>query len=323
MPAIRSLRLVAWAASSAARRSLVLERRRRSGPGPVRRCATRSCTRARSSARAAASGAQPVALGHDLRPERFQLPEVRREQVGRLPQVGHHGPEKDGAPHRRQRVLGPHEHRRRRPVADPLQRGQHLGQDRPPLDAAMPSAPSSLPAQRREAPLGRGDLLLQVLDPPAGVEERLGEGGAVLVERLDLRPELGRGARGETAMSPSIACSSARRALASGPAVPASCPRAAGACAASPAASAAASIIAVHRLRDTAHAPGVPLPGVTRSPTLGRRGLTLCQPNGPRGRRIGAHPPGPPEALGVGPWRRPGAMIPADCGGTAVSLQSR
>ena len=86
-------------------------------------------------------GTKPVALPFHLGAERQELAEIGGELVGGLPEIGDHGAEEDRAPNRGQRVLGANEDRRRRPVADPLQRRQHLDQHLAPLEERASGAP--------------------------------------------------------------------------------------------------------------------------------------------------------------------------------------
>ena len=126
--AIRSLRLVACSARAAARRSSLgqLRRRRRRAGSAV--SAISSSIRARSSASVVASVRIRSRSRRDLVLQRNQLAEVGGELVGGVAEIRNHRAEEDGAADRGKRVFRPDQDRRRRPAADPLQRGQHLGE---------------------------------------------------------------------------------------------------------------------------------------------------------------------------------------------------
>ncbi len=97
-------------------------------------------------------------------------------------QVGHHGAEKDGAADRGKGVLGAHENRGRRVAAHALKRRQYIGQNLATLVQRGAQHLSSLVDQRLQALFGAVAGRLELLNLIGGVDQRLVEGGAVLVE---------------------------------------------------------------------------------------------------------------------------------------------
>ena len=106
-------------------------------------------------------------------------------------QVGHDRAQQDGTADRGEGILGSHQNCRRRPAADALKGGQNLGQHVAPLGRARRADAVLVGQQRAQPLLGAVARRLKLLDLLAGVDQRLVERGAVLVERVDLALEFG------------------------------------------------------------------------------------------------------------------------------------
>ena len=113
-----------------------------------------------------------------------------------LTKIGHHGAEENRAPHRGERILGPDQDRRRRPPANSLQRRQHFRQDIALLDERGVDR-LLVAGQRLDSGLGLVDFAFQGLRALARLDQRLIEGGAILVEGFDLAAKLGQAVLGE------------------------------------------------------------------------------------------------------------------------------
>ena len=133
-------------------------------------------------------GPQAVHLSRLLFFQGNQFAKIGGHLVGGVPQVGNHGAEQHGAADRGERVFWSHHHRRRRPVAHPLKRGEHLGEHVPALEERGMQG-RLVGGERLDPALGQVDRRLEVLDPLAGVDQGLVERRPVLVERVDLLAE--------------------------------------------------------------------------------------------------------------------------------------
>ena len=125
---IKSLRLSTWRARSAALRAARPRAPFRSRPAfsaAPRSARSMRCALARRARRHRARS-RSVSSAISLRTSQ-QVGEIGGQRLGLHAHVRQHGAEHDGGAHRLQRVLGPDHQRRRRMVADALQRRQHLG----------------------------------------------------------------------------------------------------------------------------------------------------------------------------------------------------
>ncbi len=125
----------------------------------------------------------------DLRLQRRQRAEIRRERLGLDVELRHNGAEQDRAAHRRERVLGLHGNGRGRLGADPLQGREHLGNH---AAARVERGADALfvLGKTREPGLAVGDTAFEPGDAFAGLHEVFGERSPVEVERRHLVGEL-------------------------------------------------------------------------------------------------------------------------------------
>ena len=146
----------------------------------------------RSSPSEATSALQPVALGGDLLAHAEEFAEIAGQRLDLLAHFRQHGAEQHGGAHRLQCVLGAGDQRRRRPMADALQGGEHLADHGAAAVERFADA-GFVVVERLEPRLGRGDLGFQVAQARGGVDQVLVELAPVGADLLDLELERGLG----------------------------------------------------------------------------------------------------------------------------------
>ena len=104
-----------------------------------------------------------VPFGSYFGPYSYELGKIGDQRIDLDLHVGQHGAEQDGGAHRLERVLGAHHQGGRRPAADALERGQHLG-DHGAAARERAFDRVLVGRKRREPALGGSDLVLHAAD---------------------------------------------------------------------------------------------------------------------------------------------------------------
>ena len=131
-----------------------------------------------------------VAFINDLPAYAHQLGQIAGHQVGLRAYLRQHGAQRDGRAHRLQRILRPHDQRRRRLPPDTLQSGENFDDHVAAVIERLAQQLFLLVEWRKTHPRGV-DISFDVAHSRGGVDEILVKFAAVLSQRLDLDAQLG------------------------------------------------------------------------------------------------------------------------------------
>ena len=134
-------------------------------------------------------GSQTLAFADGVGADAHQIAEIAGNRFSLLAHVRQHRAEHDGGPDRAQCVLGLHQKRRRRLMANALQHREDFSNDRATLVKRLPEIRFPI-VERFQARPCRLDSGLDIANAGRGIDELLIERATVLAQRIDLAFEL-------------------------------------------------------------------------------------------------------------------------------------